>query len=1005
MNTKIQVRGQGSRVKGKLKTQNSKLKTFFLLATLNLSLFTVFTGCQQKTAQVKPDEPISQQQKQGVSINNIIFDKSGDTAKVSIEGTGNITYTAFKLSEPFRLVIDIPDADIDKVKESVTVENGIITQITTAHYGKEQAGTKIGRVTIGLKNDADYKIDVQEGKLLVTLNTSASQEVKAQEKKPVPEVLNRGAEPVKPVPEGLNRAKAEKITAIETIKKEKDLTQIMVFADGDIGSYNAFGLDDPSRLVLDIWGVGTAIADKDKEINIGGSHIKKIRLGEHKDKIRLVFESIPKNLPLYSVDVTGAAMTISYGRVEVKKTPLSQIAAVKPETSPNTLENKVSNIDFKPSQAGTRLTITTSKKADYKLSKSLDGKSIVIDFKNVNMPDELKKTADVSTLDTAVASVSSFQMSGEALKGARVLVKLKENALYDVFQDNNNIYLTFPVQTQVAAKGSESVIARSVSDEAISKKEIATPTQALLGYPARNDKMKISSEQTLQKQDKAEGVTPVASIAAGVNAKIEANAAFSEEKGEKKVESPSGSLAGTSASGTGETPVDCKAEMPATYLCKKLSLDFKDADIGNLLRLMAEVSSLNIIADEGVAGKVTLRLVDVPWHQAFDIILKSKGLGKTQEGNIVRIATLTKIKQEDDAALAAKKATEKLGDLVTQIVPVSYAVAKDMEKQIKDVLSDRGKVAIDERTNMLIISDISASIKKAVELVKKLDTQTPQVLIEARIIEAGNNFSRDLGIQWGVDYKTSGNVHTDVFGSVEKSFGQMPHNPAVQNNITKESGGVYPSEKKEWPARAGVTNYAVNLPAAGAFGGLGFVLGKLGINPLILDMRLTAGEQAGMTKIISRPRIATLDNKEAKIQQGEAIPFETTSASGTQTTFIDANLSLTVTPHITADGSIIMKIKVNNNEIGQFRSASGAPSINKKEAITEILVKDGETAVIGGIIKNSKSDGTSGIPLLQDIPILGWLFKSKSVKDIRAELMIFITPTILKEKLAENAAN
>lgn len=939
MNTKF--RSQNLEVRIQKLGDRDRVKKFLFCILYPVFCILFFTGCQQKTAQVKPDEPISQQQKQGVLINNITFDKSGDTAKVSIEGTGNITYTAFKLSEPFRLVIDMPDADIDKVKELIAVENGIISQITTAHYGKEQAGTKIGRVTIGLKNDADYKVDVQEGKLIVSLNASASKEVKAQEKKaePVKEEIKIKESITAAAPPAKEAKKAEKITAIETIKKEKDLTQIMIFADGDIGSYNAFGLDDPSRMVLDIWGVGTNIADKNKEINIGGSHVKKVRLGEHKDKIRLVFESIPKNLPLYSVDVTGAVMTISYGRVEVKKTPLLQIAAVKHEI----LENKVSAIDFKPSQAGTRLTITTSKKADYKLSKSLDGKSIVIDLKNVAMPDELKKTADVSTLDTPVASVSSFQMaqqeSGEALKGARVLVKLKENALYDVVQDNNNIYLTFPMQ--------------------------AKATQQMKEASRQKAAESVGQASSLSTENKIEEIKPVASIAAGGSAKIEANAAFSEEKEEKKVELQTGTVV---ASGAGETPIDCKAEMPApTYLCKKLSLDFKDADIGNLLRLMAEVSSLNIIADEGVAGKVTLRLVDVPWYQAFDIILKSKSLGKTQDGNVVRIMPLTKIKQEEDSVLAAKKAKEKLEDLVTQMVSVNYATATDMGAKIKDVMSDRGKVTVDERTNTIIINDIPANVKKAKELIKNLDTPTPQVLIEARIIEAGNNFARDLGIQWTA-------AGTTKFG------------PSSIDN------------------RSVTGNIGVSLPVAGA-GSLGLTFGKLLGDTLNLDLRLTAAESAGMTKIISRPRIATLDNKEAKIQQGESIPFETTSATGTSTTFVDANLSLTVKPHITADGSITMLIKVSNNAIGSFRSSSGAPSIDKKEASTEILVKDGETAVIGGIITNSKSDSVAGIPGLKDVPILGWFFKKKSVSDIQKELLIFITPTILKEKLAESAAN
>ena len=312
------------------------------------------------------------------------------------------------------------------------------------------------------------------------------------------------------------------------------------------------------------------------------------------------------------------------------------------------------------------------------------------------------------------------------------------------------------------------------------------------------------------------------------------------------------------------------------------------------------MSNLNIISGDDVRGKISLRLIDVPWDQAFDIILRTKGLGKVEEGNVVMVGPLQKIKREEEGRLASRKAKKKLEELDITLIPVNYAEAGNLESHVKNILSDRGTVSTEERTNTLIVRDIKAALLESVELVKKLDLPTPQVLIETRIVEAQSSFARDLGIQWGVDYTSTGNLHTDIFGSSDQ-FGSSAFDPGVQSAI-KEGGGVLDSEKKDWPATPGVTNYAVNLPAAGTagpLGGLGFILGKLGTNPMILDLRLTAGEQAGMTKTISRPRITTLDNKEAKIEQGESIPFETTSATGTATEFIDANLSLTVTPHIT----------------------------------------------------------------------------------------------------------
>ncbi|HLE09134.1 MAG TPA: type IV pilus secretin family protein, partial [Thermodesulfobacteriota bacterium] len=240
-----------------------------------------------------------------------------------------------------------------------------------------------------------------------------------------------------------------------------------------------------------------------------------------------------------------------------------------------------------------------------------------------------------------------------------------------------------------------------------------------------------------------------------------------------------------------------------------------------------------------------------------------------------------------------------------------------------------------------------------------------------------------------------------TFGS-SSSFGQASPDPS-QQTATLSGGGVYPQEKKNFLANAGVTNYMVNLPAtgtAGTLGALGFILGRTGVNPLILDLRISAGEQDGLVKTISRPRIVTMNNKEAKIEQGESIPFETTSASGTATTFIDANLSLTVKPQITPDGSVLMEIKASRNSIGSFRTSAGEPSISKKEASTNVLVKDGETTVMGGIIVSDSNRSEKGIPFFKGIPVIGWFFKSRSVSDSQKELLIFITPTIVKEKTA-----
>jgi len=406
---------------------------------------------------------------------------------------------------------------------------------------------------------------------------------------------------------------------------------------------------------------------------------------------------------------------------------------------------------------------------------------------------------------------------------------------------------------------------------------------------------------------------------------------------------------------------------------QKISLDFQDAEVSNILRLIADVSNLNMVVGEEVKGKVTLKLFNVPWDQALDIVLKSKGLGQMREGNIIRIDANANIAKQQDEAAKAKEAQIKAEDLKTLIIPINYAKAADLATTLKKNLSSRGDLTVNEPTNSLIAKDVPQNIADIQQMIKLLDLPTPQVLIETRIVQANTNFARDLGVQWGA-------AATDTPGS----------NTNIALNAGPGTGDAFGVQ---------VPNFAVNLPAsggAGSVGNIGFTLGRLTGTPFNLDLRLTAGEATGETKIISSPRVVTLDNREAAIQQGDSIPFETVSDKGTQTQFVDATLNLTVTPHITPNGSVIMKIKATKNAIGDFRSRLGAPSISKREATTEVMVQDGETTVIGGIFENTKSESETGVPWLSKIPGLSWLFKRQSASDQTRELLIFITPTIVK---------
>jgi type IV pilus assembly protein PilQ len=423
---------------------------------------------------------------------------------------------------------------------------------------------------------------------------------------------------------------------------------------------------------------------------------------------------------------------------------------------------------------------------------------------------------------------------------------------------------------------------------------------------------------------------------------------------------------------------------------RRIDLDFKDADIHNILRLLAEVGGVNIITSDDVGGSVTIRMRNVPWDQALDVILQAKGLGMVRRGNLIRVALLTTLEKERELALARRKQNVELAPLETRIVPVSYATAGDLQPRVRDLLSARGNVSVDERTNVLIVRDIVENLDDVEELVRTLDTQTPQVLVEARIVEATSQYVRDVGIQWGGDVTAgalTGNPTGLTFPSSVGLAGGAYDAQTNTNGLSPFAGTpILPS------------NLAVNLPAAvgtGAGGAIGVSLGSVGGN-VNLAVRLSAAEASGNLRIVSSPRILTLDNHEAHIAQGTLIPYSQVSAQGVQTAFQQAKLELRVRPHVTSDGSIAMHVKITRDEPDFSRtSVRGDPTILKREAETELLVEDGHTAVIGGIYTRTAGRNRNQIPFLGDIPILGLLFQQRRVRDERSELLIFLTPRIV----------
>ncbi len=432
-----------------------------------------------------------------------------------------------------------------------------------------------------------------------------------------------------------------------------------------------------------------------------------------------------------------------------------------------------------------------------------------------------------------------------------------------------------------------------------------------------------------------------------------------------------------------------------SYSGRTVDLDFKDADIHNILRLLSEIGNVNVITSDDVKGTVTIRMRSVPWDQALDVILQSKGLGMTRQRNLIRVAPLEVLEKEREAAIARQRQKEQLAPLETRLIPVSYATALDLEPRVKELLSGRGTVSVDERTNMLVVRDINENLDDVETLVRTLDTQTPQVLIEARIVEATSQYTRDIGIQWGGDFVMSTATGNPTGLAFPANVGAAGGNFDI--NTLGQSSGLNPFGPTTQP------NFAVNLPAltgTGQGGALGLTLGSLG-GTFNLNVRLSAAEANGIVRIVSSPKILTLDNQEASIGQGTLIPFSQVSAQGVQTAFQEAKLELKVRPHVTSDGSIAMAVQVTRDEPDFTRTSNrGDPTILKREAQTNLLVADGHTAVIGGIYTRNTGRNIDQVPFFGDLPILGVLFQRRRMREERGELLIFLTPRIVNRDAA-----
>ncbi len=885
------------------------------------------------------------------SLRGLEVVKTPTGAQVVVDGSRAPTFTVFRLNDPDRLVVDLSQADGAAIKgrhEGAGPVGGVVA----SQFSDDRS--KVSRLLVALDKGAKYDVRADGNRVVISID-GADGKAELSQAHPVDASLGNGEakvaaapaaekavaapSPVEPQVAEAAPAKAENGVVASRVdeKPVKNPAQkitgfklvkgkLQVLTDGEIAKFELIELADPPRLAVDVYGVKAQAKPK----NLHAGLLKDVRLGAWPDKVRLVLD-VDGEMPAYQATrlPNGVAIALDAKATAAAPARESKAVAAAPKSEPL---------------------------ADEPAEIEIDGQKIAI------APPAPEKREPVEVTGAAEVKDVAFE---EASAGGRVEIKLAGDSKWRVERpDGKSAVLTL-----------ESAHLPKKLERSLDTSDLDTPIKMVSAFAAPGQQERVR-------------------VVVAADAAIE----------ETVVRSPQGLSWRLRLKGAEEASVNAKAagfssdaqqyaERGAPqrrYVGKRVSFEFKDIDIHNLLRIIAEISKKNIVVADDVQGKVTIRLRNVPWDQALELILRSKGLGQEDLGNIIRVAPLATLESEAQSRKKRRDALEEAAPITVQLIPVNYASADVMSTRVKEVLTKRGHVTVDDRTNTLIVGDIPENMGKVRSMVSALDTQTPQVLIESRIVEANTRFAREVGIQWG------GNAgFTPATGN--------PTGLAFPNNATFNGA----ADPNTGTAGVGPTpGWAVNMPAAlgaGSGAGVGMIFGSAG-GAVQLNLRLSALENQGVLKTISAPKVTTLDNATARISQGVSIPFSQVSAAGVNTVFIEARLSLEVTPHITADGSVLMRITAQNNQPdASSTGANGQPAIQRKEANTQVLVKDTDTTVIGGIYVRQAASNTATVPILGKIPVLGYFFRHTAESDSRNELLIFITPRILnRQPIAQN---
>ncbi len=817
---------------------------------------------------------------------------------------------------------------------------------------------------------------------------------------PEPVAVVSAPEPVKDTsvttPEPVVAATSEpgkNATKLITVSKmvKDDRVVVDIKADGKIDDYKIFTIPadkkNAARIVCDIFKLNGIRTKGEEKIAVNSKGVTQVRYCSFPEKTRVVVDTNDDNLKAYNANAYAQGLEIQIGSrlvadastsaEESHETPVpvevyadngadtqETVAVKETMVEKETVKdgkNWVKRVDFTSEKNGkSSFIIETAQAVKYTTNKK-NSKTLHVRLYDTQLPKSRKYPFITTRFDSAVNRIIPVQ-TRRMKDNALFIIELRQAVPFNVDQQGDVIRINFDRSTVAPKPEGKAGLApwKQVLSQTSEIRDIEIEASgADSGSPVSSGKaVELRAGSTSE---------PVRDLDSG---EIKAYGAGSRSSMDSK----------SSSSLYRAEPLDTRTADPGfsswapkkRYTGEKISVDFFETDIKNVFRIIRAVSGQNFAIDKDVTGKVTMTLdKPVPWDQVLDLVLKMNMLGMTTEGGINRIATLDTLKQEEEKRLEYIAAEEKtklkkkeLEPLSTEYILINYSNAeKEIIPHIEKLLTkDRGKVSVDVRTNQIILTDTKVVIDQARSLIRKLDKITPQVVIEARIVEATTTFSRNLGTEWGINSNPNYDIYNDTLG------GTYGYAVAMNNSVAADSS-------------------------------IGINFTKLTNAQFLLNAKLMAMESKGEGKIISAPKVLTMDNKEATIIQGVEVPFSTVSSEGTQTTFKKIELKLTVTPHVTADNKISLKVLIDKNDIGTVTDIG--PTITTKKVESELLISDGDTIVIGGIIKSNKAITEKGFPLLQHIPVLGWLFKSRIQSEDKQELLVFLSPRIVSYEETE----